>query len=208
MKYQFDNSKIDDDPCATLYRSDIECFPPAVIACFIISDGWNEQALLALKEKVKADILVGLQTDGNKYERLDVIKTVIKCRPDEVNDVVELLDVKSASTIIGIDAVDIISLFEGGSSFQFVQASASGEPKFDMIKTATHKLIDLLTKAHDVKGIFVSMQSAQSLPLESMGYVTESVEELLSGGGSSIYYSSSITNEFNTFRLKAVYAEE
>lgn len=208
MKYQLDNSQIDDVPSAALYRSVTEYFPPAVVACFIISDGWNEQALLKLKEKVEADILVGLQTDDHKYERLDIIEGVIKCQPDEVNDVVELLDVRSASTIIGIDVADVISLFECGYSFQFVQASATGEPELDIIKTATHKLISLLAKSHNTKGLFVGMQSVHALPLESMAYVTEAVEGLLSNDEAFIYLSSSMTDEPDCFRLKTVYAEE
>lgn len=48
----------------------------------------------------------------------------------------------------------------------------------------------------------------QALPLESMAYVTEAVEGLLSGDEASIYYSSSSADEFNTFGLKAIYAEE
>ena len=208
MKYQLDNSKIDSVPCVALYRPDKDHYSPSIIACFMINDGWNEQALLELREKAEADILVGLQTDNNEYERLDIVEGIIRCQPNEVNDVVELLDVRSASTIIGIDVIDVISLFEVGSSFQFFQASSTGEHEFDMIKIATHKLINLLAKAHDTKGIFVGMQSPQSLPLESMAYVTEAVEELLSGDDTFIYYSSNSTDEPEFFRLNGIYAEE
>jgi len=208
MKYQLDKSQINDLPCAALYRPNIDYFPLAIIACFIISDGWDVQALLELKEKAEADILVGLQTDDQDHESLDIIEAVIKCQLDEVNDVVELLDVKSASTIIGIDVADVKSLFECGSSFQFVQTSATGEPELDMVKTATHKLISLLAKAHNTKGLFVGMQSVQSLPLESLAYVTEAVEGLLSNDAASIYYSSSMSDEPNSFYLKAIYIED
>lgn len=195
-------------PAAALYQPNMNDFPLSIIACFIISDGWNEQALLELKEKVKADILVGLQTDDNKYESLDIIEGVIRCQPNEVNDVVELLDVRSASTIIGIDVVDVISLFECGNFFQFIQVSATGEPESDLIKVATHKLVSQLAKAHDTKGLFVGMQSVQALALESMAYVTEAVEGLLSGDEASIYYRSSMTDEPSSFHLKMIYAEE
>jgi len=207
MKYQLDESQENDIPCTALYKPNMDCFSPSIIACFILSDGWNEQALLELKEKAEADILVGLQTDDNKYESLDIVEGVIRCQSDEVKDVVELLDVRSASTIIGIDVADVISLFECGYSFQFIQVSATGEPESDLIKVTTHKLISLLAKAHDAKGLFLGMQSIQALPLESIAYVTEAVEGLLSGNEASIYYSSSSTDEFNAFGLKAIYAE-
>lgn len=208
MKYQLDKSKVDDLPCVALYRPNIDHYSPSIIACFIMNDNWNEQTLLELKQKVEADILVGLQTDDREYESLDIIEVVIKCQLDEVNDVVELLDVTYASTIIGIDVADVKSLFEFGGSFQFVQTSATGEPESDMVKTATHKLISLLAKAHNTKGLFVGMQSVHALPLESMAYVTEAVEGLLSNDEAFIYLSSSMTDEPDCFRLKAVYAEE
>ena len=44
-----------------------------IIACFIISDDWDEQALLELKEKAEVDVLLGLQTDDHDHESLDII---------------------------------------------------------------------------------------------------------------------------------------
>ncbi|WP_413501355.1 hypothetical protein [Psychrobacter maritimus] len=208
MKYHIDDSYMDDIPSAVLYRQTMDHYPKSTIGCFLISEGWNEQALLELKDKVKADILVGLQTNYSEFERLDIVEGVIRCQPGEVNDVVELLDVRSASTIIGIDVVDIISLFEYGNFFQFIQVSATGKPESDLIKVVTYKLVSQLAKAHDTKGLFVGMQSVQALPLETMAYVIEAVEGLLSGDEASIYYSSSSTDELNAFGLKAIYAED
>ena len=206
MKYQLDKSKIDDIPCVALYRPNKGHYSPSVIACFIISDGWNEQALLALKEKAEADILVGLQTDNHKYERLDIIEGIIRCQPDEVNNVIKLLDISSASTIIGIDVVDIRSLFDICNSFQFIQASATGKSESDLIKVTTHKLVNQLATVRNTKGVFIGMESVQSLPIEAFAYISEAVEELLSNDEVSIYYRSSMTDEINTFRLKMIYA--
>ncbi|WP_201603060.1 hypothetical protein [Psychrobacter submarinus] len=208
MKYQLDESHENDIPCTALYKPNMDCFSPSIIVCFIMNDDWNEQMLRELKEKTGAYLLVGLQTVDSQFEVLNIIDGVINCRPDEVNDVIALLDVKAASTLIGIDVVDVKRLFECGNSFQFVQASATGEPEFDMIKVVTYNLISLLAKASDTKGVLVGMQSMQALPLESIAYVTEAVEGLLSGDEASIYCSSSSTDEFNTFGLKAIYAEE
>lgn len=208
MKYQLDESKVDDITCVALYRPNKDHYSPSIIACFMISDGWNEQALLALKEKAEADILIGLQTGDHKYERLDIIEGVVRCQPDEVNDVIALLDVKSASTIIGIDVADVISLFECRYLFQFVQASATGEHEFDMIKTATYNLIGLLTNARNTKGVLIGTQSVQSLPLEAFAYISDAIEGLLSNDDAFIYFSSSMIDEPDCFRLKAVYAEE
>jgi len=207
MKYHMDDSYIDDTPSAFLYQRIMDCYPKSAIGCFIINDDWDKHALLELKQKSKAWFLVGLQTDDNKFEHLDIIEGVIKCQPDEVNEVIRMLDVKSASTFIGIDVVDIKSLFECGSLFQFIQVSAIGDSELDLIKVTIHKLVNLLTKARNTKGLFVGTESVQSLPLEVFAYISEAVEALLTNDDVSIYYSSSMTDEPNSFRLMAMYAE-
>ena len=54
MKYQIDDSYIDDTPSAFLYQRIMDCYPKSAIGCFIINDDWNEHALLELKEKSEA----------------------------------------------------------------------------------------------------------------------------------------------------------
>ncbi|WP_201554068.1 hypothetical protein [Psychrobacter immobilis] len=208
MKYQIDDSHVDDISSAVLYRRTMGHYSKSTISCFIISDNWNEQALLELKNKSEAWFLVGLQTDNSEFEHLNIIESIIRCQPDEVGDVIKLLNVNSASTIIGIDVVDIKSLFECGNLFQFVQASATGDSESDLVKVTTHKLVNQLAKARNIKGLFIGMESVQSLPMEAFAYVADAVEGLLSNIDESIYYRSSMTDEPNSFHLKAMYAEE
>lgn len=207
MKYQIDDSSLDDRLAAALYQPNATYISPAIIACFITSDDWSKQSLIELKEKTDAYLLVGLQTDDQEYESLDIIEGIIRCQPDEVSDVIRLLDVNSASTIIGIDIVDVKSLFECGHAFQFIQASAIDKSESDLIKVTTYNLMNLLEKAHDTKGLFIGMESVESLPLDAFAYISEAVEKSLSNDDVSIYYSSSMTDELNSFHLKAVYAE-
>ena len=206
MKYHMDDSYIDDTPSAFLYQRIMNCYPKSAIGCFIINDDWDEHALLELKQESEAWFLVGLQIDDSEFERLDIIEGVVRCQPDEVKDVTELLDVNAASTIIGIDVVDIKSLFECGNLFQFIQASATGESETDLIKVTTHNLVDQLSTARNTKALFIGMESVQSLPLEAFAYISEAVESLLSNDDASIYYRSSMTDEPNSFHLKAIYA--
>ena len=206
MKYQIDDSYIDDTPSAFLYQRIMDCYPKSAIGCFIINDDWDEHALLELKQESEAWFLVGLQIDDSEFERLDIIEGVVRCQPDEVKDVTELLDVNAASTIIGIDVVDIKSLFECGNLFQFIQASATGESESDLIKITTHKLVDQLLTARNTKALFIGMESVQSLPMEAFAYVADAVEGLLSNIGEYIYDRSSMTDEPKSFHLKAIYA--
>ena len=205
-QYQIDDSYRDDIPSAVLYRQTMGHYSKSAIGCFIISDAWDEEALIELKEKSEAWFLVGLQIDDSEFKRLDIIEGVIRCQPDEVKDVTALLDVNAASTIIGIDVVDIKSLFECGNLFQFIQASATGESETDLIKVTTHNLVDQLSTARNTKALFIGMESVQSLPLEAFAYISEAVESLLSNDDASIYYRSSMTDEPNSFYLKAIYA--
>ena len=74
MKYQLNDSLIDNRPSAFLYEPIMEHYPASVISCFIISNNWNRQTLLALKEQTSAYFLVGLQIDNNEFEYLDIIE--------------------------------------------------------------------------------------------------------------------------------------
>ena len=205
MKYQIDDSYRDDIPSALLYRQTMDHYPKSVIGCFIISDAWDEEALIELKEQSEAWFLVGLQVDNSEFEHLDIIEGVIRCQPDEVNDVIKLLDINSVSTIIGIDIVDIKSLFDISNSFQFIQASATGESESDLIKMAAHKLITQLEKVRNTKALFVGIYGIQSSSMETCSYISEAVEALLSNDDVPIYYRSNMTDELNTFRLRVMY---
>ena len=207
MKYQIDDSYRDDIPSAVLYRQTMDHYPKSAIGCFIISDVWDEEALIELKEKSEAWFLVGLQIDDSEFKRLDIIEGVIRCQLNEVDNVIRILDVNSASTIIGIDVVDIKSLFEYGNSFQFIQASATGESISKSVKAATQQLVSQFIKARHAKRLLVTIESIESPSLEVFSYISEAVEALLSNDA-YIYYSSRITDEPDCFCLKALYAEE
>ena len=207
MKYHIDDSYIDDTPSAVLYRQTMDYYPKSAIGCFIISDAWDEEALIGLKEKSGAWFLVGLQIDDYDFERLDIIEGVVRCQPNKVDNVIRILDVNSASTIIGIDVVDIKSLFEYGNSFQFIQASATGESISKSVKAATQQLVSQFIKARHAKRLLVTIESIESPSLEVFSYISEAVEALLSNDA-YIYYSSRITDEPDCFCLKALYAEE
>lgn len=206
MKYHIDDSYMDDTPSAVLYRRTMDHYPKSTIGCFIISDDWSEQELLDLKKKSKAWFLVGLQTDNMDFERLDIIEGVIRCQPNEINDVIKLLDVNSASTIIGIDVIDIKSLFERGYSFQFIQVSATNESESDVVKAATKRLVSQLAKAHHIKGLLVTVKSVESPSPATIAHISESVENSLSIDYEFIYYSASMNDERNSLHLKAIYA--
>lgn len=148
-----------------------------------------------------------MQIDDSEFKRLDIIEGVIRCQPNKVDNVIRILDVKSASTFIGIDVVDIKSLFEYGNSFQFIQASAPGESISKSVKAAAQQLVSQLIKARNAKRLLVTIESIESPSLDTLSYITEAIKNSLSINDEFIYYSSRITDEPDYFCLKALYAE-
>ena len=101
--------------------------------------------------------------------------------------------------------MDIKSLFEYGNSFQFIQASATGESISKSVKAATQQLVSQLIKARHAKRLLVTIESIESPSLDTLSYITEAIKNSLSINDEFIYYSSSMTDELNTFRLRAMY---
>ena len=194
---------------AALYRPNIDHFSPSIIGYFMTRDDWNEQTLLALKEKARADFLVGIQTDESEckylFKHLDVIKGIIRCQPDDVEDVIKLLDVYSPRYHICLNAYDIKSLFECSHSFRFIQTIATGDCASGLIEKATQQLVCKLPSAANIKGIFVNPECSQSLSLDELSHISDAIES--SYHGKELYYSQSFTDESMSFRLRAMYAE-
>ena len=113
---------------AKLYKPDIINDTPCAFACVIINEQWNENSLLALKDKTGCVSLIGILTDSGKddirtkrLEVLNAVDGVVKCQPDEVQAVVELLNSKPSNGLLVLDAFDIKLLFEKEGIFEFAQ---------------------------------------------------------------------------------------
>ena len=206
MKYQIDDSYIDDIPSAVLYRQTMDHYPKSAIGCFIISDNWDEQALLELKEQSEAWFLVGLQTDNIDFGRLNTIEGVIRCKLDEVDQVVKLLDI-SPRGLISIDINDIKSLFEREKSYKFIQTHITDVFETDMLKKAANELISQLPKNLNIKGLLLGIESSESPSLDNTSYIIDFIEKNVAADDVYNYYCTSMSDEPNSFRLRAMYAE-
>ena len=206
MKYQINDSYIDDIPSAVLYRQTMDHYPKSTIGCFVISDDWSEQALLELKKKSKAWFLVGLQIDSMDFEHLDIIEGVIRCQLDEVDQVVKLLDI-SPRGLISIDINDIKSLFEREKSYKFIQTHITDGFDTDMAKKAANELVGQFPKNLNVKGLLLGIESSESPSLDTISYIVAFLEKNVIADKLNTYYCTSISDEPNSFRLRAIYAE-
>ena len=199
---------------AVLYRPNQEEFPSTVVGYFVISDDWNEQSLLELKDKVGADFLVALQTDSSDdkryFEQLDIVNNVIKCQPSEVDNVIKLLDVYSPRYgLLCLNVYDIKNLFKCSYSFKYIQASATGNhTKLKLMKEATQQIVDQLLEAGDIKAIFVNAESDEAATLDEMHYISKSIEDILpSDSVKEPYYGYSVCDQPDFFKLRAIYTE-
>ena len=207
MKYHMDESYIDDTPNAFLYQRIMDRYPKSVIGCFIISEDWDEQALLELKEKSEAWFLVGLQINDMDFDRLDIIEGIVRCQPEDVNQVVKLLNI-SLRGLIGIDVIDIKSLFEREKSYKFIQTHITSVFDTDMAKKAANELVGQFPKNLNIKGLLLGMESSESPSLDTISYIVAFIEKNVMADEPYTYYCTSMSDEPNSFRLRAMYAEE
>ena len=207
MKYHMDESYIDDTPNAFLYQQITDRYPKSVIGCFIISEDWDEQTLLELKEKSEAWVLVGLQINDMDFDRLDIIEGIVRCQPEDVNQVVKLLNI-SPRGLIGIDVIDIKSLFEREKSYKFIQTHITSVFDTDMAKKAANELVGQFPKDLNIKGLLLGMESSESPSLDTISYIVAFIEKNVMADEPYTYYCTSMSDEPNSFRLRAMYAEE
>lgn len=201
-----DDSYIDDTPSALLYQRIMDCYPKSAIGCFIISDAWDDEALIELKEQSEAWFLVGLQVDNSEFEHLDIIEGVIRCQPDEVNQVVNLLDISPRGSI-GIDINDIKSLFEREKSYKFIQTHITDVFETEMVKKAANELVSQLPENLNIKGLLLGIESSESPSLDTISYIVACIEKNVMADELNTYYCTSISDEPNSFRLRVIYAE-
>ena len=207
MKYHLDESYIDDTPNAFLYQRIMDRYPKSVIGCFIISEDWDEQALLELKEKSEAWFLVGLHINDKDFDRLDIIEGIVRCQPEDVNQVVKLLNI-SPRGLIGIDVIDIKSLFKREKLYKFIQIHITDGFETDMAKKAASELVGQFPKNLNIKGLLLGMESSESPSLDTTSYIVACIEKNVMADELYTYYCTSISNEPESFRLRAIYAED
>ena len=201
-----DESYIDDTPNAFLYQRIMDRYPKSVIGCFIISEDWDEQALLELKEKSEAWFLVGLQIDDMDFDRLDIIEGIVRCQPEDVNQVVKLLDIGPRG-LIAIDVIDIKSLFEREKSYKFIQTHVTDGFETDMARKAANEIVSQLPKNPNIKGLLLGIESSESPSLDNTAYIIDFIEKSIMADELYMDACTSMSDEPNSFRLRAMYAE-
>lgn len=147
-----------------------------------------------------------MQINDIDFDRLDIIEGVVRCQPEDVNQVVKLLNI-SPRGLIGIDVIDIKSLFEREKSYKFIQTHITDGFETDMIKNAANELVGRLPKNLNIKGLLLGIESSESPSLDTISYIVAFIEKNVIADELYRYYCTSMSNEPNSFRLRVMYAE-
>ena len=196
-----------DIPNALLYRPNMEHYRSSVIACFCMSDGWNEQTLLKLKEKTGASFLVGIQTIASEAECPSIVEGIVRCQHEDIQQVIKLLDI-SPRGLIGIDVIDIQDLFKRAYKYNFIHSCITDPSSLDREKISVHNLINQLSDNISVKGFLVGMESSESISLDTTTYVIEALENSVIADDLNKYYCTSMTSDPDSFRLRMIYIKD
>lgn len=199
---------------AKLYKPDIINDTPCAFACVIINEQWNENSLLALKDKTGCVSLIGILTDSGKddisnkrLEVLNAVDGVVKCQPDEVQAVVELLNSKPSNGLLVLDAFDIKLLFEKEGIFEFAQVHPIKieSTREETLKIVVEKILEKLSNPAYFSSILIDF-NAQDVLIEDLGYICETIESTLSVGDPNLFYQATHANNPDYMGFRVIYA--
>ncbi|MCC3308271.1 hypothetical protein [Psychrobacter sanguinis] len=199
---------------AKLYKPDIINDTPCAFACVIINEQWNENSLLALKDKTGCVSLIGILTDSGKddisnkrLEVLNAVDGVVKCQPDEVQAVVELLNSKPSNGLLVLDAFDIKLLFEKEGIFEFAQVHPIKieSTREETLKIVVEKILEKLSNPAYFSSILIDF-NAQDVLIEDLGYICETIESTLSVDDPNLFYQATHANNPDYMGFRVIYA--
>ena len=199
---------------AKLYKPDIIDDTPCAFACVIINEQWNENSLLALKDKTGCVSLIGILTDSGKddisnkrLEVLNAVDGVVKCQPDEVQAVVELLNSKPSNGLLVLDAFDIKLLFEKEGIFEFAQVHPIKieSTREETLKKVVEKILEKLSNPAYFSSILIDF-NAQDVLIEDLGYICETIELTLSVDDPNLFYQATHANNPDYMGFRVIYA--
>lgn len=199
---------------AKLYKPDIIDDTPCAFACVIINEQWNENSLLDLKDKTGCVSLIGIWTDSDKddtsnkrLEVLNAVDGVVKCQPDEVQAVVELVQSKPSNGLLVLDAFDIKLLFETEGIVKFTQVHPIKieSTREETLKIVVDKIIEKLSQPAYFGSILLDF-NAQDVLIEELGYICETIESTLSVDDRNLYYQATHANKPDHMGFRVIYA--
>ena len=199
---------------AKLYKPDGINDTPCAFACIVIDDKWNEKSLLQLKDKTGCISLIGILTDSDKNDTsnkcLEVLNTVdgiVKCQPDEVQAVVELLGSDVDKGLFTSDAFDIKRLFETEGVLNFIRVYPIKvqSTREKALKIVLDKVLEKLPKGKYFSSMVLDFH-AQNILIEELRYISDTIEPAINVNDSELSYQSTDTEDSDSIGFRVVYA--
>ena len=200
---------------AKLYKPDEIDNTPCAFACVIIDEQWNENSLLDLKDKTGCVSLIGILTDSDKNDTsnkclkvLNTVDGIVKCQPDEVQAVVELLESKPSNGLLVLDAFDIKLLFEKEGVFEFTQVHPIKieTTREETLEIVVEKMIEKLPQPAYFSSILLDF-NAQDVLIEDLGYICETIESTLSINDHNLFYQAIHANKPESMGFRVIYGQ-
>lgn len=196
---------LDDIAVSTFYALKQASYNLTEFAFFIVSDDWDEQSLIRLKDNTGASLLLGLQTDLY-YNNFNVTDSIINCTPDEVQQVMKMFEVLSnrRNDLVAIDFNFVKEALENTEPAQFVQAITFSSDRLDRTEQAIAKVLKQIPENANINTLILSVKSYDCLSLENFSIINTAVDNRVTED-TNIWYGTGIIDEPNCCHIEGVY---
>lgn len=158
---------------------------------FLISDDWDEKALIDLKFETAPDFLLGLQTTEQTIDNFDVIDGIIVCQLDEVQQVMEMFKHTFYEGYVSIDHADIEEALSFARPAKFIQASALEMSKSGQV---FNQVIDQIPEDITIKAIIFHARSSREFTLDEFQIVDDTFSKM-SVKDEYVFYNSKVVDK-------------
>ena len=141
----------------------------------LISNDWNEKALIDLKFKAALDFLLVLQTTEQIIDAFDVVDGVIICKPDEVQQIMNMFETTFDYSVRGIDFKDVREAINFAKPAKFIQASALEMSESDKLFS---QIIDQIPEDVTINAMMFQAKSNREFTLDELRIVSDTIDKM------------------------------
>ncbi|WP_201608567.1 leucine-rich repeat domain-containing protein [Psychrobacter okhotskensis] len=141
----------------------------------LISDDWNEKALIDLKFKAVLDFLLVLQTTEQTIDDFDVVDGVIICKPDEVQKIINMFETTFDYSVVSVDFRDVREAINFAKPAKFIQASALKVSESDKVFS---QIIDQIPEDITINAIMFQAESNRQLTLDELRIASDTIDKM------------------------------
>lgn len=196
--------QIEHIPLTTLYTPQADSYLLSEVGFIVIEDGWDEQSLLNLQQQVGCT-LFALQTTDKQIDRFEVIDGIIICKADEVGKVIGVFEsVLSDRDKVGIDVNDIKRSCGAEKTAKFIQASVTGIPDSEQIKSTVNHLLNQIPEGLSIEYMMLDIESDHKLSLDEFFSITTAVENRIADDP-EVFYGNRMIDKPDHCWMGAIY---